>query len=197
MNLEYVKSNCGIHSILFERHRYAGSIFVYLHGAGEFGSGFERQYQYPGFATLLRDDEISISQPFVVACCQEGSHWHGDTVDLYLSELRTTFVDADIDIIGYSRGGNGVYSYIQTYSGVRSATVINANAPTLDSQLITIPLHIVHAENDHVNPIEPVKKYVESASSGKLFFTAVPGDHYSIESVARSGIWCRWEQRAT
>ena len=194
---KHLKSDSGIHSIVFDDGCYTNSIFVYLHGAGEFGKGFKRQYQYPGFATLLRDDEISVNNPFVIACCQEGVHWDADMVELYLSEVKRTFIDTDIDLIGYSRGGSGVYSYIQAYTGVRSATVINAKAPTLNSLSISIPLHIIHAEQDHVNPIEPVKKYVENASNKNIVLTTVPGDHFSIEAVAKSGIWNQWEDRAT
>ena len=96
MKPEYLESACGINSIVFGRSHFSSSIYVYLHGAGEFGAGFERQYQYPGFATLLRDDEIALKHPFVLACCQNGHHWQADELGSYISDLYREFKDAEI-----------------------------------------------------------------------------------------------------
>ena len=197
MKPEYLESACGINSIVYGRNHFSTSIYVYLHGAGEFGAGFERQYQYPGFATLLRDDEIALDHPFVLACCQNGSHWQANDLEVYISDLRSEFENAKIDLIGYSRGGTVVYSYVGSRANVRTATVINSKPPAVEPTDLKVPLHVVHAERDQVSPIESVKKYLENDSSESVHFSVVQGDHYSIESVAKSGIWSRWIERST
>jgi len=193
---KYLKSNSGINSIVYGHSCFSRSIYLYLHGAGEFGVGFDRQYQYPGFATLLRDDEIAVKHPFVLACCQSGSHWQADKLDAYLSDLRREFENVYIDLIGYSRGGTGVYSHISSHTNVRTATVINSKPPSVPLSSLKVPLHIIHAERDQVSPIESVKIYLESNTSENVHFSVVQGDHYSIESVAKSGIWERWIERS-
>jgi len=194
---KYLISDSGINSIVYGHSYFSSSIYVYLHGAGEFGVGFERQYQHPGFATLLRDDEIPLKHPFVLACCQSGGHWQTEELDMYISDLCKEFKNTKIDLIGYSRGGTGVYSYISSRANIRTATVINSKPPTIELPDLRIPLHIVHAEKDHISPIETVKMYLQGNSSDKVHFSMVQGDHYSIESVAKSGIWERWIERST
>ena len=98
------------------------------------------------------------------------------------------FENTEIDLIGYSRGGTGVYSYISSHTNVRTATVINSKPPTIESSNLKVPLHIIHAERDQVSPVESVKMYLESNASESFHFSIVQGDHYSIESVAKSGI---------
>ena len=197
MKPKYLESNSGINSIVYGHSCFSGSIYLYLHGAGEFGFGFERQYQYSGFATLLRDDEIAVKHPFVIACCQRGSYWQVDKLDAYFSDLRREFENAQIDLIGFSRGGTGVYSYISSHSNVRTATVVNSRPPSVQLRNLKVPLHIIHAERDQVSPIESVKMYLESNTSENVYFSVVQGDHYSIESVAKSAIWEHWIERST
>jgi len=194
---EYQESGSGINSIVYGRSYFSGSIYLFLHGAGEFGAGFEGHYQYPGFGTLLRDNKITLKHPFVLACCQNGNHWRSDILESYISELRSEFKNTEIDLIGYSRGGAGVYSYIGTHSNVRTATTINSKPPLVPPEEIPVPLHIIHAEQDQISPIEPVKKYLQSNASEKIHLSVVQGDHYSIESVAKSGIWEDWIERST
>jgi len=105
--------------------------------------------------------------------------------------------NAQIDLIGYSRGGTGVYEYLSSHTNVRTATVINTKPPSLQSNYPKIPLHIIHAERDQVSPIESVKMYLESNTSESVHFSIVQGDHYSIESEAKSGVWESWIEKST
>jgi len=81
--------------------------------------------------------------------------------------------------------------YIHVHTEVSSAAVINANNPTIHLQPLSVPFHFIHAENDHANPIGPVREDVKSISSEDLFSVTVSGNLYSGESVAKSGIWCQ------
>ena len=101
-----------IKSLLFNQHRICERIFVYLHGAGEFGSGPMGQFKYPGFATLLRDGDLKLKQLFVIACCMEGDYWQPEDLKQYFEWLKHRYDQAKIDLIGYGRGGLGVFNYL-------------------------------------------------------------------------------------
>ena len=180
----------GIESLVFGKIEPSARIFVYLHGAGEFGKGCEGQYQYPGFARLLRDDEILLNQPFVIACCLKGEYWSPEDLKSYLSELTKYFGKSEIDLIGYSRGGLGVYEYLHYGGQVKTATVINSRVPNNWSMCHDIPMHIIHAVEDQNTSIDSVLKFTESLKS-RFSMTVFDGDHFSIEAIAKSQKWLR------
>ncbi|MGF1733593.1 hypothetical protein [Photobacterium kasasachensis] len=191
----------GIKSILYGTYEKSERVYVYLHGAGEFGQGIEGQYKYPGFATLLRDGEISLGEPFIIACCMDGSHWLPDSLTLYLNAVSTFFSGAQIDLIGYSRGGEGVYEYLQRHVNVRTATVINSEVPQLLPTNLEVPLHVIHASHDQFTSFDKVQKFVELHLGDTVKLTKWEGNHFSIEAIALSKEWQKWieqpDQRLT
>lgn len=185
----------GIKSILYGEYKNTERVYVYLHGAGEFGQGFDGQYKYPGFATLLRDGEISLRHPFIIACCMDGSSWLPDSLELYLNEVSSCFYDAKIDLIGYSRGGEGIYEYLLKYADIRTATVINSELPQLPPTNLEVPLHVIHASYDQFTPFVKVQDFVESNFGDTVTLSKWDGDHFSIEAIVMSKGWLEWIEK--
>ncbi|MFD2177829.1 alpha/beta hydrolase [Veronia pacifica] len=178
-----------IQSIVFGIDKPCKSIHVYLHGAGGFGSGYEGQYAFPDFASLLRDEEIELEQPFIVACCMQGEYWDVNRLIPYLEYLSLQFNGADIDIMGYSRGGVGVYELLAAGGRFQSATIINSR-PTSPFSFPHIPIHIIHATDDQRTPIQTIEAFTSVSGNQLTQFTAWQGDHFSIAEIAKSKIWC-------
>ncbi|UXI00114.1 hypothetical protein [Photobacterium sp. TY1-4] len=185
---------CGIQSILYGAEKTTDRVYVYLHGAGEFGQGAEGQYQYPGFATLLRDGNLSLKQPLIIACCMAGTHWLPDALKPYLDEVSAHFGHAQIDLIGYSRGGEGIYALLSHLRNpaLRTATIINSAIPPMVLPHPTVPLHVIHASQDQFTSLANVKDFVGSHTDSNIKLTEWQGDHFSIEAIARSGVWKDW-----
>jgi predicted esterase len=188
LKIDHIQEIAQIKSIVFGADKPCNSIYVYLHGAGEFRTGYDGQYQYPGFASLLRDCELKIEQPFVIACCMEGDHWVTEQLATYLSELSSRFGKVGIDIIGYSRGGRGVYDLLMAGVELNSATVINSRLPEL-TELPKVPVHIIHATNDQLTSASEVVAFVSRAGNEVTSYTAWQGDHFSVVDIAHAGIW--------
>lgn len=178
----------GIISFVFGQRRVSERVFVYLHGAGGFGKGYSGLFMYPGFATLLRDGALRVDVPFVFACCMEGEHWPVERLTLFLRQVSTHFGEATIDLIGYSRGGLGVYELVGDTDIIRSATVINSRLPEKPVD-VCVPLHIIQARHDQRVSFEAVRAFANRDYSGLVSFTAWEGDHFSIEEIVLSGIW--------
>ena len=192
MKIEYWNEISQIKSIVFGADKLGNNIYVYLHGSGGFRTGYEGQYEYPDFASLLRDGKIELEQPFIVACCMDREHWNAVQLIEYLNELSMRFNNARIDVIGYSRGGTGVYSLLQSSTALRSATVINSRLPIV-AKPPNVPVHIIHASNDQLTQVETVREFVKQFGNELTSFTVWHGDHFSIAAIALSGIWRQTE----
>lgn len=177
-----------IESILLnEDYKSAGWLFVYLHGGGGFGKERERLFKYREFPKLIRCGEITPSHPFVVLHALDGERWDVDAVEDRLLRLKKKFNRSKIHMVGYSRGGFGVYEYVSRYEGVQKATVINSR--TFDALDTITPIEVFHATNDQLTPIHTVFEFVKlKAQSGiSISLTEFNGDHHSVEEVVRSG----------
>ena len=197
MMLTKVEGKYGINSIVYGELQGANRVYIYLHGAGEFGEDYNLQYQYPGFATLLRDGKLGLNYPFIIACCTVGTSWGTERLSQYISEVRQNNNNLEIDIIGYSRGGAGVYKYISEYRDLRTATVINSRPLKTMPATINTPLHVIHSVNDQVTPIAQIEDYLVNISGPNVQFTRWDGDHFSIEAIAKSNVWVEWIDQVT
>ncbi|MBL4680159.1 MAG: hypothetical protein JKY88_05480 [Pseudomonadales bacterium] len=192
MKAERIESKFGIETLVFNGAK-TERLFVYLHGSGEFGKGVEGQFEYPGFATLLSDGVLEIPHPFAIACCVIGENWEKEMLSNYLKKLSARFDNPKIDLLGYSRGGEGAYR-IADSPHVNSVTVINSRLPK--PYCTDTPLHVIHAVDDQITPIDSVRafsRHVESVSK----LTEWQGDHYCIEPIARSKVWFNWIMEST
>lgn len=190
MNAEYWPEVESIKSVVFGVDKPCKSIYVYLHGSGGFGTDYKGQFEYPDFPSLLRDGEMNLEQPFVVACCMHGEYWSASQLASYFTYLKERFGADGIDVIGYSRGGAGVYDLLQAGVSVNSAVVINSRLPEA-LMLSDTPVHIIHATDDQFTPLGNVKLFVKRFGPEKITFTEWQGDHYSIAAIAQSDIWQR------
>ena len=190
MKIEHWPEIARIKSIAFGSDKPCKNIYVYLHGSGGFRTGYKGQYEYPDFASLLQNGDIELEQPFVVACCMDREHWFTGPLVKYLSELSARFNGAKIDIIGYSRGGMGVYGLLQSGAALNSATIINSRVSE-SANLPKLPVHIIHATDDQHASLEVIEAFVFKFGNEFTSLTAWPGDHFSIASIAISGIWRR------
>ena len=197
MVLTRIEGKHGINSIVYGELQGARRVYIYLHGAGEFGEEYNLQYQYPGFATLLRDCNLRINYPFVIACCTVGTSWDTGRLCQYISEIKQINDNLEIDIIGYSRGGTGVYKYISKYCDLRTATVINSKPVKTMPTTINTPLHVIHSVNDQITPIAEIEDYLVSISGPKIQLTRWDGDHFSIEAIAKARVWVEWIDQVT
>jgi len=188
MKMKHWPEIAQIKSIVFGADKACDNVFVYLHGAGEFRKGFDGQYEYPGFASLLRDGEMVVISPFIIACCMDSDQWPLEQLSRYLDEVSSRFNKAEINIIGYSRGGRGVYDLLNSGKKLRSATVINSRLPA-SIESTHIPIHIIHASDDQHTPLSTVQAFIEQRDNEHISLTVWEGDHFSIESIARSGVW--------
>ncbi len=193
MNLVKRQQKQIIKSLIYGKPKSTNRIYVYLHGSGEFGKGPEGQSEYPGFATLLDSNAINLKQPFVIACAMSGTHWHIESLHRFLQAIRSKFSANHIDLIGYSRGGEGVYDYLKSYDDIRSSTVINSEIPRSFTGSHS-PLHVIHSDSDQFTPLSEVRNFVNGVEkfSSETTLTEWKGDHFSIGEIAKWRGLYRW-----
>ncbi|GGK31766.1 hypothetical protein GCM10007962_27650 [Yeosuana aromativorans] len=108
---------------------------------------------------------------------------------LALYDLATSYLPIDtskIAITGYSDGGNGSWFYAQYYPNMFSAAIpmatsYNTAKSNGSVEPITIPLYVIHGENDTLFPVETTQGYVDEsiAAGSDINFVIAPGlDHY-------------------
>jgi predicted peptidase len=184
----------GLNALVFGKLQGSPRVYVYLHGSGEFGKDISSHYINPGFATVLKDDKINLKYPFVLPCCIAGEFWIPEQVKLLLDDIRKDNEIMSIDLIGYSRGGYGVYEYISQFSDIHTATVINSRIPESDTFITSIPLLIIHGRQDQNEHIETVRKFYKSLISKqyKVKMIELDGDHFIIEEVSKSEWLYHW-----
>ncbi len=184
----------GMNALVFGELQGSQRVYVYLHGSGEFGKGIHSHYINPGFATVLRDDKINLKYPFVIPCCITGDFWIPEQVKLLLDDIRKDNDIMSIDLIGYSRGGYGVYEYISQFSDIHTATVINSRIPKSDAFITSIPLLIIHGRQDQSENIEIVRRFYKSliSNQSKVKMIELDGGHFIIEEVSKSEWLYHW-----
>lgn len=64
-------------------------------------------------------------------CCHDSDHWEPQKLKVFFDELRQNLKYDEIDLLGYSRGGKGVYDYLSTYGDIRSAVIVSARPPSV------------------------------------------------------------------
>lgn len=180
-----------IEIISFEEEAPHEWVYVYLHGAGEFGESRKSLYKYRDFPLLIKSKELIPAHPFMVFHAIEGDRWEVDSVEAHLKLVLKKYPKAKIHLIGFSRGGVGVYEYVSKYSLATKATVINSR---VCRELNTrTNIDVVHAKNDQTSKIDEVRDFVKSKlqAGQPIRLTEFEGDHYSIAEIGLSGIVVR------
>jgi fermentation-respiration switch protein FrsA (DUF1100 family) len=171
--------------MMFGQQLEADYVQVYLHGKGGFLNE-EELFRYPDFPRLLKQGELELQYPFILLHALNGEQWDVHAVHIAIQKIRLTYPNSKIHLMGYSRGGTGVYRYVDQYNDVSLASIINSKLEDFSS---SIPVQVIHACDDQTQPLDEVQAFVADKVSKGLNITLklVPGDHFSIGSIARSG----------
>lgn len=159
---------------------------VYLHGKGGF-YGEAGLFEFDDFPKLLQNGAITAHLPFIVLRASGGEHWDLNELDTTLATVQRRYPNAQLHLMGYSRGGTAVYRYISAYKRASFATVINARL--IDCFRTDIPLHVLHARHDHTQSVDAVRDFAaqHAAKGVPVSLDIVEGDHFNIGDIARAG----------
>ena len=162
-------------------------IQVYLHGKGGFRS-LEGLYEYPDFPLLAKNGRLPLNHPFVIVHASNCELWDSDLISSALARIKVEHSGKIIHLVGYSRGGEGVYRYLNTGNDVELASVINSRTP--ENFYSKAMLQIIHTDSDHTESVDKVQKFSRAlAKTNKgVTFETFKGDHFSIGEIALSGI---------
>lgn len=133
-----------------------------------------------------------IIDAFVISPNSNGELWYSQNNQiqiLALYDLATSYLPIDVQktaITGFSDGGNGSWFYSQYYpsmftAAIPMATSYNTEKSNGDLDPISIPLYVIHGENDQLFPIQTTLDYVnmsKSVGSDIQFVMASGLDHY-------------------
>lgn len=176
-----------IETISFEEDAPQQWVYIYLHGAGEFGGDRNSIYQHPDFPLLIRSKKLIPAHPFIVFHALDGDFWEVDSVEAHIALVADRYSQAKIHLIGFSRGGIGVYEYVSKYSRATKATIINSRVwSRLNSRT---PIEVIHAIKDQKSRIEDVRNFVQSKiqAGQPISLREFEGDHFSVAQIALSG----------
>jgi predicted peptidase len=176
-------------------------LLVFLHGAGESGSGDETALDAIfklGIPRLIQDDEWPGDRPFIVLMPQYGVDdaedcQLADEVDAFLAFANEQYdVDEErVYLTGVSCGAIGAWDYLATYGEevVSAAVLIDGHAEDAFAKagcsLAEIPVWVFHGDADSIVPIRYVEDRVASLEAcdpppEDLQLTVYPGvDHTS------------------
>ncbi len=172
-----------IEQTLYGKDLVSSYVQVYLHGKSGF-DGKQELLKYRDYPYLLESRELIPDHPFVVLHARSGEHWDIKSLSETLAGIKEGFPSKYLHLIGYSRGGEGVYRYISQYASVDLATVINARIfEDLDT---TIPLQVIHSRDDHTQDFNVVLSFLDRKrlTGHGIIFDEVAGDHYAIGKIA-------------
>jgi predicted esterase len=174
-----------------------GRFILYLHGSGGFGTGLAGLYTYSDFPSLLRDG-MELTSTILIPSCHTGDSWNPSDVSIFLDDFENAHGLTDIryDIIGYSRGGRGAYTFAANYPNhVRSiAAVSSRSALNTIEGIAEKPVLICHGTNDERIPVSEAQLMYDKLIqvNCKCALMLVEGDHYIIEKVLLEGLIFNW-----
>ena len=174
---------------------------LYLHGAGGFGRGMAGLFEYPDLPSLLRDG-MELDCRVVIPSCHVGDEWQPTMLSDFLTELESTYdkPSGGYDLVGYSRGGRGVYQFAAFEPArVRTLAAISArDMPELAHELRGFPVFIIHGDKDQRTPVERIRSMYDAlrAEGCNCKLEIVDGDHFIIAKVLQDGSIFEWQTNA-
>lgn len=154
-------------------------LIVALHWAG---SG----ETYKEYSQCLVEPAFSDVDCYIISPDGEGFLWtstYNEEKILSLISLvkkKWNIDNSKIIVTGYSNGGNGAWFFAQKYPQLFKAAIPMASAYPIKSK-ITIPLYVIHGENDELFNITRTQNWVLSSTKAgsNIVFKAVPEySHY-------------------
>ncbi len=154
-------------------------LIVFLHGAGERGSDFEKIKVHGPPEIVERQNKF----PFAVLSpqCKEGESWDPVTLDLLLDEVIGQYpIDTGrIYLTGLSMGGRGTWDWAFYRPGrfAAIAPICGWGEPFRAHQLKDLPVWVYHGALDNVVPLQESSDMVNALrTSGNKYvkFTIYP-----------------------
>jgi len=158
-------------------------------------------FEYPDLPSLLRDG-MELDCRVVIPSCHTGDEWQPAMISDFLTDFESTYgkPSRGYDLLGYSRGGRGVYLFaVFEPARVRTLAAISArDMPELIHQIRRFPVFIVHGDKDQRTPVERIQGMYESlrAVGCNCKLTIIDGDHFIIAKVLQDGSIFNWQKNA-
>jgi predicted peptidase len=164
-------------------------LLLYLHGAGESGSGLKADLISPGqtgtpMVQLERGEASGLLRTsFVTISPQTNGGWSTSDLQRFVTELladpQLPLDPSRLYVTGVSMGGAGTYAAASTGLFAAAAPVCGGRAPgTWISALDDVPLWVFHGANDIVIPVRASDVLVEALrqriSDRPLLYTRYP-----------------------
>lgn len=178
-----------------------GRVILYLHGSGGFGSGIEGLYEFREMPSLLKGG-LQLTSTVLIPSCHIGESWQPLTLSRFLDDFErgSSRPNLQYDLLGYSRGGLGAFSFAAAYPArARSIAVVSTRpALTLVSRIAGIPVLICHGVHDQRTPASEAHLMHEElrAAGCKCRIMLVEGDHFIIGDVLSGGAVFEWQRNA-
>ena len=176
-------------------------VILYLHGAGGFGAGLAGLYEFSNLPTLLRDG-MTLASTVIIPSCHEGEHWQPRTIGAFLDDFERSkgTTGMKYDVVGYSRGGTGAYSFAASApERVRTIVAISARfAPDVIAKIAAIPTLLVHGTKDTRVTVEESRCMYQgiSEAGGVCELLLVDGDHFISAHVLSRNTIFQWQRSA-
>lgn len=133
-----------------------------------------------------------IIDAYIISPNSNGKLWYNKNNQiqlLALYDLMTSNLPIDMNkiaITGYSDGGNGSWFYSQYYSNMFSAAIPMASSYNTKKndgsvEAITIPLYVIHGNEDSLFPVATTQAFVNASidAGSDIEFVIAPNlDHY-------------------
>lgn len=188
--IQVTRLNNLFEALIFKGQPQSREAIVYLHGSGSFGKGATGVFEYEDFPSLLLRRELAPDMHFITLCALQGEVYPFDATIRAVNQLREMMNLNWLHLVGFSRGGAGVYGCLELDAGVDSATTINARVPARMPSS-TIPLHVIYSDEDDRVDAEDVSQFFTTPPEN-IKVTRWSGDHYSVADIARSGLVLDW-----
>ncbi|NNL16924.1 MAG: hypothetical protein HKO81_09830 [Flavobacteriaceae bacterium] len=165
-------------------------LIVCLHG-GATAPGASDLHTFTG---CLEVPGLIDLEPILLCPNSGGSIWYSipeqEEKVLTLTNLVKQNLPVDLNriaIMGYSDGGNGVWFYSQYYpeafsAGIALSSSYNPVRPDNVPVMISIPMYVIHGENDQLFPLELTQSYIDAsleAGTDITFVIAEGLEHYN------------------
>jgi predicted esterase len=176
-------------------------VILYLHGLGGFGTGLAGLYQFPDLPSLLRDG-MPVSCAVIIPSCPVGEHWRPRVISTFLDDFERSYGLSEVkyDVIGYSRGGTGAFSFAANApERIRTLVAISArSALEVVDRITGVPTLLCHGTMDTRVAAEESRLMHQQlcAAGGACELMLVEGDHFIVAEVLSNDSVFAWQRTA-
>lgn len=159
-------------------------VFLYLHGGGLVGGGFER-FKREGLPLYLKDGSL----PFVVVVPHEPQgYWNPGWLCDVLDAVRSRYtVDPDrVCVLGHSLGAKGAAAFVQQFPYRPAAVVMMGGGGGDVTPFIHIPTWMINGEYESAARRVGAERFIEALNKagGQGRNSVIPGQGHGVEGFA-------------